>query len=67
MKPAMSWLRRGEMALSAPYRIVRSRTGWWECWIFSTTRQGCLGRKFNTLIEAQDFAEKDKAAQREPA
>lgn len=61
----MAWITRGTMALSAPYRIIRSIRGHFEVWVFAADRSGCLARQLDTLAQAKAFCERDRAKQEE--
>lgn len=65
-KPRLSWVTRGECAMSAPYRIVRSTRGM-EIWLFSKTQSGCLAREIATMEQAKLFCERHAQKQRETA
>lgn len=61
-----NWITRGEMSLSAPYRVTRSIRGF-ECWIYSKAQSGCLAREVATLRQAQDLCDRHRQKQKESA
>lgn len=65
--PQLAWVTRGNASLSSPYRIVRSIRGYFEIWIYSAHRSGCLARQIDTLNQAKAFCERDAQAQKEKA
>lgn len=56
----MTWLERNGMYLSSPYRIVHATRGL-ECWVFSKTESGCLGREIKNVQGAKAICEAHKA------